>query len=143
MASPRSKFATLYAKIVAGCAGPETLGQNENGCWPWAKLIDRYGYGTVNIYLVALGKTVKRKVHRALVESLIGRKLDEDEETIEHSKTCVRRCANPDHLSLLSRPDNTKRARGGVVFPKPLPDPVENWEAVYVRTYQPDEPCPF
>jgi hypothetical protein len=142
-AAPRTKFATLYLKVVAGCEGPETLGQNENGCWPWAGRLDRYNYGTINIYSSDLGKTLKRRPHRILVESFLGRKLHEDEETIEHAKDCVRRCANLDHLSLLSRSDNTKRARGGTVAHRPLPDPVEDWEAVYVRTYSPEEPCPF
>ena len=75
-----------------------------DGCWLWTGNIDHYGYGTFH-RSSSSGPT--RKAHRIawnLAFGDIG-----DELTVDH--LCrVKACANPDHMELVTRAENTRRA---------------------------------
>lgn len=144
----QTKYLNLYHRLVSNMDGPETLDQNENGCWPWRSLLNRYGYGQLNVRING-SKLLNRRSHRLMAEIVAGRALCKEEETVEH--ICgLRRCGNPDHFGLFSRSENTVSAqakRFGNPTPVPMPLPSapddENWLARFVGFSSPGDPPPF
>ena len=103
-----AKYPTLWARLMAHCVVDETT-----GCWLWVGKVhigyrDIGKYPRINIYID--GKTRTFRVHRLIAELITGRKLDPDEETIEH--TCKQTlCINPNHLALATRSVNSGESR--------------------------------
>lgn len=95
-----SKYANLYLRLVANTVEPESV----NGCWCWTGHVDRYGYGRVNVRVE--GEHRKLQAHKAMAEIVFDRKLDPENETIEHL-CAVKHCINPDHFALLTRAENS------------------------------------
>ncbi|GGT84103.1 hypothetical protein GCM10010244_06050 [Streptomyces coeruleorubidus] len=76
---------------------------SEGGCWTWEQYRERDGYGR----FTAEGKP--RYVHREGFKAASGRRIP-DGWTIDH--LCQNKaCWNPDHLSVVTREENTRRAR--------------------------------
>ena len=72
-------------------------------CWIWIRAQGSKGYGSVGI---GSGRTAL--AHRVAWELLIGQ--IPDEMTIDHR--CFNTiCVNPDHLEVVTGPENTRRAR--------------------------------
>lgn len=100
-------YASLYERIVAQTEVPEEQCES-TGCWVWQGTKDAKGYGRVSVRRPGRNPTGVR-VHRAVMEHVLGRELHPDDETVEH--LCRRTaCVNPDHLTLLSRSENTRKA---------------------------------
>lgn len=117
------RYDSLFARLVANTAEPEWSG----ACWMWTAGLQARGYARVNIWDAARGKSILRLGHR-LMWATINRPVTiewvnefeyriveplplEYDDTIDH--LCRNpACINPDHLRLLSRADNTRRARG-------------------------------
>ena len=73
-------------------------------CWLWLGPLETTGYGTIAI---SQRPTRKRLVHRHAYEMLRG-PIPADM-TIDH--LCkVKHCVNPDHMEIVTRSENTKRA---------------------------------
>lgn len=101
------RYGSLYERLVANSHKPDD--QNENGCWLWAGKTDgkRWPYGKINVRRD--GKHASLRAHRAMAETLEGRPLDPDHETVEH--LCGNPlCVNPDHFELIDRVDNSLRS---------------------------------
>lgn len=103
------RYSSLYERLLANSKIPE--GQSENtGCWQWTGRTDgkRWPYGRINI--IVNGKHTTKAPHRLMEELLIGRKIDPEEETIDH--LCFNTlCINPDHWDLTDRVENSIRGR--------------------------------
>ncbi|MEU9175168.1 HNH endonuclease [Streptomyces sp. NPDC048420] len=75
----------------------------EGGCWEWMSYRERDGYGR----FTAEGKP--RYVHGEGFKAASGRRIP-DGLTLDH--LCqIKACWNPDHLSVVTRAENTRRAR--------------------------------
>lgn len=102
------RYNSLYERLVANSNKPDD--QNENGCWLWTGKTDgkRWPYGKINVY--EKGGTYRTlRAHRVMAETLEGRPLDPDHETVEH--LCGNPlCVNPDHFELIDRVDNSLRS---------------------------------
>ena len=98
-------YDSLFTRLVANSQVPE--GQSEDtGCWVWTGNTDHKGYGRVTVRRPGAGHT-KVRAHRAMMEIVLGRPLHPDDETVEHLCYCTG-CINPDHLTTLSRSENSK-----------------------------------
>ena len=99
-----TRYTSMYERLVANS---RTLdGQNENGCWEWIGKTDgkRWPYGAVTKRENGVHKTVK--AHREMEQQFHEEPLHPDEQTVEHL-CCNRLCINPDHLTLLTRKENS------------------------------------
>lgn len=94
-----------------------------NGCWLWTGYIDEQGYG-----VFTYGQDGKRRTgsaHRIAWQFLAGRELPDFAHHLDHvchsqsdcqgGRACLhRRCANPEHLEVVSPQENIRRARDNV-----------------------------
>ena len=76
------------------------------GCWLWIGSLDSSGYASVKMH----GKVVI--VHRYTYEKLVGPIILEgdDDPTLDHLNCCSRACVRPDHMQIVSRSENSRRA---------------------------------
>jgi hypothetical protein len=93
------RYADLYSRLVSNIEEPES----EEGCWLWRLQTDRDGYARINVHRD--GKHRKLHAHRLMAEIVLDRRLDPDEETVEHLCT-VHRCINPNHFDYVTRAEN-------------------------------------
>jgi hypothetical protein len=101
-------YATLYLRLVANCKLAE--GQNENGRWVWTGTKDDKGYGRLSIRKPGKKNPTGVRAHRLMHELMVGHQLHPDNETVEHECHNTS-CINPDHLTLLTRAQNTAAMR--------------------------------
>lgn len=108
------QYANLYARLTANTHEPE----NEQACWRWSAMRDRWGYGRLNLYID--GGYAKLQAHIALwvwveakPESLAEfytAYLMVTTSGLEIDHGCVEpSCCNPDHLELVTASENAKR----------------------------------
>lgn len=71
------------------------------GCWLWTGLINNSGYGRV--YIDGVNKPAHRLAYRLFNGSI------PNDLTVDH-RCNTPSCVNPQHLDLLSRSDNSKKA---------------------------------
>lgn len=78
----------------------------ESGCWLWTGSLDSSGYASMKMH----GKVVI--VHRYCYEKLIGPILldGDDDPTLDHLNCVSRACVRPDHMQVVSRSENSRRA---------------------------------
>lgn len=101
---PRSRYASLYERIVANLHEPE----NEQACWVWALQCGVGGYGRINVYDPTTRKPVKLMVHRVLWEQFNGPVPDGHElDHLCHNPPCC----NPDHLRVVLPKENCANRR--------------------------------
>lgn len=101
------RYGSLFERLVANSHKLDD--QNENGCWLWTGTTDgkRWPYGKVNVRVNGQHKSLR--AHRVMAETMEGRPLHPDEETVEH--LCGNPlCVNPDHFELIDRVDNSLRS---------------------------------
>lgn len=80
--------------------------KRDRGCWDWRGSIDRYGYGRF-VYRAADKPSRHVLAHRWAFEHARGP--IPDGLTIDH--LCLNhRCVNPDHMELVTRAENARRA---------------------------------
>lgn len=94
----RSKYADVADRVLGriNFDGPD-------GCWLWTGAAEKQGYGVI--------KTGGRAAPVVLVHRLVYALFVEDIPaglTIDHLCS-VRRCVNPDHLELVTMPENSRR----------------------------------
>lgn len=101
------KYPDLEARLLANSQVNE-----ETGCWEWLGAQDKDGYGYICIRVkVKRGKgTVSQprghRAHRVAYIVLMDVELTV-EDTVDH-RCLNRRCINPNHLQVVSRPVNTR-----------------------------------
>jgi hypothetical protein len=82
----------------------------ESGCWIWVGKVNRRGYGHITVHVPGKGPR-NRMAHRVAYEVFRGEKIPDDM-TLDHAPTCATiRCIHPDHLTPVTREENTKLAR--------------------------------
>lgn len=104
-------YENLYHRLVANCCPAE--GQNENACWEWRGNKNSKGYGRLTVRKPGRRSPVGVLAHRLMLQLLLERELHPDDETVEH--LCMNTsCINPDHLTLMTRAQNTAAMRARV-----------------------------
>lgn len=98
-------YDSLFARLVANSAVPDDQLEG-TGCWVWTGNTDRKGYGRLAMRVPGKATPTGVRAHRAMMQVILGRTLHPDDETVEHLCACTG-CVNPDHLTLLTRAENT------------------------------------
>lgn len=102
--SAARKYESTYARLVARSC-PEHDGVN--ACWIWQGTKSSVGYGRFTERVPGKQHPQPVWAHRAMAAIVQGREIDPDAETVEH--LCANTsCVNPDHLTLMSRADNSR-----------------------------------
>lgn len=149
---PRSRYASLYERLVANTIVPES--QNSNGCWIWIRKL-RKGYGRLNVWQD--GRVRSRTAHRLMEGVFLRRPLRLDE-TLDHLCGCCA-CCNPDHWQGETNARNAQlrqhrwgnQRNGAISTTLPLTaaeDPLQRaaddaWEGIGSVLCAPTDPCPF
>jgi len=98
------QFDSLYERVMSKVYILDW--QNENGCWIFGGRLDKDGYGRINLRVD--GEHITKRVHQVVWESFNG---SIGGMTLDHSEHCIAKaCCNPDHLELVTRSVNSKRA---------------------------------
>ena len=105
-----SKYQDLEDRLLSNCLvednGFEIAGQPSE-CWLWLGKTDHKGYGCMNLWIN--GKHQMQRAHRVSFEFFMGTRLREGQ-TLDHGCR-VRRCIHPNHLTPVTRAENTRLMR--------------------------------
>ena len=81
-------------------------------CWEWKLCVDKNGYGITHAGSSTDGSLKTVKVHRFVYQQMVG----PIPEGMDIDHLCVnRKCANPDHLRPLAKPDHGRLSPGGMI----------------------------
>jgi len=113
-----------------------------NGCWHWAGVIDKQGYGRIG-YRGRRSETLQRAVYMEFIGPIPdGHDIDhrchsEDDLTCPGGRECThRRCGNPDHLRALERVENGRLGKARITHcPKGHPYSTGNTTVSNGRRY--------
>lgn len=89
------RYCSGHNNAKYGPVSPVEYIADDNGCWIWQRAMLDDGYGMLN----------GRRAHREIYERIKG-KIPEGMEL--HHICEVRKCVNPEHLQVISKPDHAK-----------------------------------
>lgn len=93
----------------------EVYHEPNTGCWLWSGCSTKKGYGMIAVPKPN-GKPFGTGAHRVFFVAARG--AIPDGLTLDHL-CMIKLCVNPDHLEIVTRGENTRRARLGCKEPKP------------------------
>ena len=99
-------YGSMFERLLA-CSVEVDFGHKRGDCWLWCGCVSHRGTGYGRLSTRRNGKNATFNAHRVMAELVVGHKLEEDRQTIEHD-CAITACVNPWHFKLATRSENTR-----------------------------------